>query len=115
MRTSFAAMILTVAASSLLLVEQGCADRDGRDVYVGMGCLQCHGFRAEGLWQGPPLKHLSDRWTREELASYLQNPTEHMARSPRLQELSGRFTANMPAFTMGDRNRERLVEYLLGL
>ena len=42
-----------------------------------------------------------------------QNPAEYIARSPRLQELSKRFTSNMPVFTMGEKNREKLAEYLL--
>lgn len=108
-------VLLTLAAFPLLMVAQGCSGRDGRDVYIGMGCPQCHGLRAEGLSQGPPLKNLSNRWTREELDSYIQNPGEYMAHSPRLQELSKSFTSNMPAFRMEEKNREKLIEYLLGM
>jgi mono/diheme cytochrome c family protein len=108
-------ILLTVAAFTLLMIAQGCSGRDGRDVYIGMGCPQCHGFRAEGLVQGPPLEKLSDRWTKDDLNSYLQNPAKYMAHNPRLQELSKGFTANMPAFTMGEKNREKLVEYLMGM
>jgi hypothetical protein len=108
-------ILLAFTALSLFLLMQGCSSRDGRDVYVGMGCPQCHGFQAEGLVQGPALRNLSDHWTREDLDSYLQNPAAYMSRSPRLQEISKRFTANMPAFTMGKENREKLVEFLLGL
>jgi hypothetical protein len=106
--------LLTVLASSLMIIE-GCSSRDGRDVYIGMGCPQCHGFQAEGLVQGPALKNLSDHWTRDELDSYLQNPTGYMSRSPRLQDIAKRYTSKMPAFTMGNENREKLVEFLLGL
>ena len=110
----FLLVLLTVLVSLLMLI-QGCSSRDGRDVYIGMGCPQCHGFQAEGLVQGPALRNLSDHWTKEELDSYVQNPAGYLSRSPRLQEIAKRYTANMPAFTMGQENREKLVEFLLGL
>jgi len=109
---SSAAIILFLAGSAGM---QGCVDARGRDVYINMGCPQCHGLNGEGLVQGPSLKNLSRHWTKAELISYVENPSEVVAVNPRLQDLAKRYVTRMPSFMINPEAKRQLADYLLSL
>ncbi len=98
-----------------LSVLGGCADSGGREIFVGAGCPQCHGLNGEGRPQGPPLRNLSQHWTRSRLAAYVANPQTFSTQDPRLKALEKKYGAPMPSFLISEGGREQLAEYLLGL
>ncbi len=86
----------------------------GRDAYLAEGCPACHGRQREGGSMGPDLRRVRRHWAADELADYLADPASHRQREARLQRLSRRYSAHMPAFaTLPEERRAALAAYLL--
>ena len=67
-------------------------------LYVDLGCAKCHGPDREGMRSGPPLHSLAERWTEDELMSYMRDPEAFVAKNPRLYALKEQYPIAMPAF-----------------
>ena len=90
-----------------------CSRSQGAQIYQDSGCPRCHGVDREGGATGPPLQGLRYTWTRQDLIRFLQDPSAFALRDTRLRELSQRFDRAMPAFAIGEQDREILTDYLL--
>ena len=62
---------------------------------------------------GPSLDALRSNWTNEELGKFLKAPNDYKKQDKRLQELASRYRIPMPAFSMDEESREKLITYLL--
>ncbi len=104
------------AALVLLLLLGACspADENAR-LYRNKGCLQCHGAAGEGGAKAPPLEHLADNWTREELALYLADPLTYVEGDPRLMGLKQLYNVQMPVLILTEEDRLTLADYALQL
>ena len=88
----------------------------GDEIYVLQNCANCHGENAEGKSLGPPLRELGRFWTRDELASYLEDPAPFVSSNERLKELDQAYTAEMgPYANLSVDERGRLADWLLEL
>lgn len=100
-------------AAVCLALLAGCGGTTGQRLYRHGGCARCHGARLTGSHLAPSLKGLEARWTREDLERFLQDPMGYKETDPRLKKLARRYPAPMPPFTMGDENRQKLIDYLM--
>jgi len=105
-------------ACLLSLVGVSCGRRTadvelGRNVVHGSFCVQCHGDELKGTPTGPPLQNLTQHWTEESLATYLQDPTTAIEKSPRLRKLRDQYKTLMPTFEMDEETRRTIARYLL--
>jgi len=113
--TAFRSLLLAGAA-----ILAGCAASpdsklvsQGREVYVAEGCPACHGRERQGGSMGPDLRRVRRNWSVDELVDYLADPAVHRQREPRLQRLSRRYSAQMPAFAaLPEARRRALAAYL---
>ena len=101
-----------IAAVGLTMIL-ACGGTTGQRLYRHGGCARCHGAHLAGSHLAPSLKGLEDRWTREELDRFLQDPLGYKEADPRLKELAKRYPAPMPPFVMRDVERRQLIEYLM--
>jgi cytochrome c oxidase subunit 2 len=88
--------------------------RDGRDTFLAQSCVNCHtvrGTRARGSY-APDLTHLMSRQT---LASGMVENTPENVRRWVADPQPIKQGCLMPAFGLGDREREDIVRYLLTL
>lgn len=79
-----------------------------------LGCTSCHGANLAGASNGPALSGLKSVWTRENLISYLRNPSSFMD-SDRFKEFRQKYPNNMmPAFNNADiKELGKIVDFLL--
>ena len=83
-------------------------------VYVALKCAKCHGFEREGQRTAPTLKNIGNRWTEDELVTYIRNPQAVVAVTPRLAYMAERYPIGMPAYPHTDEQVLRdLTGYLL--
>jgi len=79
------------------------APNPGRQLYVGRGCIACHGPKAEGTRIAPSLIGISDRFPGDKLSYLLHHPTDKMR------------DGGMPAVTVNDEQMAELIAYLSSL
>jgi mono/diheme cytochrome c family protein len=75
----------------------------GRQLYVGRGCIACHGPKAEGTRLAPSLIGVSDRFPGDKLSDLLHHPTDKMR------------DGGMPAVTVSEEQMTNLITYLSSL
>jgi mono/diheme cytochrome c family protein len=95
------AMIADSGGKPAIPVAQ--APNPGRQLYVGRGCIACHGPKAEGTRIAPSLIGISERFPGEKLPYLLHHPTSKMR------------DGGMPAVTVSDEQLAELVTYLSSL
>jgi mono/diheme cytochrome c family protein len=81
--------------------------------YIDSGCARCHGGGLSGSKLGPSLRGLQSDWRKEELVKFLKAPNAYKLQDERLQTIAKRYRVPMPAFSMDDKSREILADYLL--
>jgi cytochrome c2 len=94
----------------------GCSGGDwrGRQLFVGSGCVRCHGADLNGTAHGPALSGLRYNWTEDQLMRYLDDPNEFVKTDERLKTLSQRFSSPMPSFgALDESSRRALAKYLI--
>ena len=79
------------------------AVNSGRQLYVGRGCIACHGPKAEGTRIAPSLIGVSERFSGDKLSNLLHHPTDKMR------------DGGMPAVTVNDEQMAELIAYLSSL
>jgi len=77
--------------------------------YVALKCAKCHGFEREGQRTAPTLKNISNRWSEDELITYLRNPQAVVAVTPRLAYMAERYPIGMPAYPNTDEQVLRVL------
>lgn len=115
----------TASASALLLaglaLAPGCGSSssdgpvDGAQLFVSYTCSQCHRHEGQGGPLGPPLRGLSERWAREDLARYLRDPKSFVDKDGRLQALARNYNMQMPGIRIDDERLAKLLDYVLSL
>lgn len=79
------------------------------------GCKTCHGSNLAGSGSGPSLMKLNEKWNKEELISFLKNPTS-FSNDPRLRASNGKYRMSMPPVDkLNDEELGVLAEHLLKL
>ncbi len=56
--------------------SQQIEEKSTQQIYLDADCVTCHGANQEGTENGPSLKNLSTKWTKQEIISYLRNPDD---------------------------------------
>jgi cytochrome c553 len=85
-----------------------------QEAYVALNCVKCHGPDRQGQRTAPKLTGIADRWSEDELITYLRNPMAYQAKNPRLAYLAERFPIEMPAYPHTDEQALRqLASWLL--
>ncbi len=96
---------------------QGQVDLTGaspEEAYVALKCASCHGAELEGQRTAPKLVGIAERWSEDDLYSYLRNPRAVMAGNPRLASMAERYPIEMPAYANTDEQVLRdLTAWLL--
>lgn len=106
-------MRLVLGILGMVLVL-GCAEKppNGREVFLTVGCARCHGDDGEGASQGPPLEGVREKFTKEELDQFLDNPIAYAENDVRLKKWREEYFTPMPKLQMTDAQRNALVKYL---
>jgi cytochrome c551/c552 len=107
-----------VAGAAAILVLAACGaggppPGSPEALYVDLGCAKCHGPDREGMRSGPPLHNLAQRWTDDDLMSYMRDPEAFVATNPRLYELKEQYPIAMPAFPNTPEEELRAVVDLM--
>jgi mono/diheme cytochrome c family protein len=90
--------------------------QEGAALFISKNCVTCHGPEGEGGIAGPALKDLSEYYTVESLAEYLNDPDAAMQRDERLRERAEGFGALMPKYSyLPLEERKKLAMYVLSL
>ncbi|MGD8439418.1 MAG: cytochrome c [Holophagae bacterium] len=85
-----------------------------QESYVALNCAKCHGPDLEGQRTAPKLTGIAERWSEDDLITYLRNPTAYQAQNPRLAYLAERYPIEMPAYSHTDEQALRgLASWLL--
>ncbi|MBU0473047.1 MAG: cytochrome c [Bacteroidetes bacterium] len=78
-------------------------------------CASCHGRDLNGSGMGPSLINLSTNWEKDDLVSYLQNPSSFLS-SARMAMLKDKYGQDMPAFkNMSAEELDALASFLLDI
>lgn len=98
-----------LVAGCTLIIAVGCASPEpepppglndvqlaGWQAYVDLNCAACHGEHREGRRSGPPLVGLVERWTGDQLVSYLSDPDAMIATNPQLAYKAEQYALGMP-------------------
>jgi len=103
------------ALTALTFLAGACSSTEaGAKIYRDSGCIRCHGDNRQGTGFGPPLQGLSSSWTRDQLVQYLNDPRAFIESTPRLKELSTRYSVTMPGFAyLDEKKRSDLAFFLL--
>ena len=84
------------------------------EAYVALNCAKCHGADRQGQRTAPDLTGIAQRWTEDELITYLRDPKAYQAQNPRLAYLAERYPIEMPAYPHTDEQALRqLAGWLL--
>lgn len=121
-RFAFGALVASGVALALILATASCDDtpsepRSGADLFVEVGCVNCHGFDAAGMKGfAPTLRGKQSYWTRATLVAYFKNPAEVVAKDARLKQQLRGFSLPMPPVVLPfPVEYERLADYVLAL
>jgi len=88
----------------------------GAEIYTLQLCFNCHGDQGEGKDLGPPLRDLSQSWTRDELADFLGDTERWEEEDERVYQLSQEYDGNMRGYwNLELDERLRLADWLLSL
>jgi hypothetical protein len=76
--------------------------------------VNCHGVNLAGTPLAPPLRNLTEHWGRDNLISYLRNPTSFMD-SDRFKEFRKKYPGQiMPSYNNKDvKELGKIADYLL--
>ena len=87
----------------------------GAQLFSNFGCVNCHGNDLAGTVLAPPLRNLKEHWGRDNLISYLRNPSSFM-NSDRFKEFREKYPGQiMPSYSNKNvKDLGRIVDYLLG-
>lgn len=87
----------------------------GEQLFANFGCVNCHGAELTGTTLAPPLFNLKEHWGRDNLISYLRNPSSFM-NSDRFKEFRKKYPSQiMPSYNNKDvKDLGKIVNYLLG-
>jgi mono/diheme cytochrome c family protein len=88
----------------------------GAQLYASFGCVSCHGADLSGTTLAPPLLNVNEHWGRDNLISYLRNPSSFM-NSDRFKECRKKYPSQiMPSYNNKDvKDLGKIADYLLGL
>ncbi|HEX2866458.1 MAG TPA: cytochrome c [Ignavibacteriales bacterium] len=99
-------------------VSPGAADKELSAVTLlkNNGCTSCHGSDLKGTNLAPPLQNVREHWSRDELISYLRNPSSFMD-SERFSKFRQRYpSVMMPSFNNLDiKDLGKISDYLMKL
>ncbi|HEY7751128.1 MAG TPA: cytochrome c [Ignavibacteriaceae bacterium] len=86
----------------------------GEQLFSNFGCVNCHGVNLAGTPLAPPLRNLTEHWGRDNLISYLRNPTSFMD-SDRFKEFRKKYPGQiMPSYNNKDvKELGKIADYLL--
>lgn len=87
----------------------------GKTLFHSKSCILCHGENADGTPQGPKLRNLEKRYSREQLVEYLKDPDAFREKN-RFPKLSRTYPAMMPRYGyLEEAELHTLVDYVLTL
>jgi len=86
----------------------------GEQLFANFGCVNCHGNELAGTTLAPPLRNLKEHWGRDNLISYLRNPSSFM-NSDRFKEFRKKYPSQiMPGYSNKDiKELGKIADYLL--
>jgi mono/diheme cytochrome c family protein len=86
----------------------------GEKLFANFGCVNCHGAGLAGTVLAPPLTNLKEHWGRDNLISYLRNPSSFMD-SDRFKEFRKKYPGQiMPSYSNKDiKELGKVADYLL--
>jgi len=86
----------------------------GEKLFANFGCVNCHGAGLAGTVLAPPLTNLKEHWGRDNLISYLRNPSSFM-NSDRFKEFRKKYPSQiMPGYSNKDiKELGKIADYLL--
>lgn len=83
------------------------------DLYKAGNCTMCHGADQNGSPLGPPLRHLKDNWTVDNMILYFKDPATYSDNDPRLKENKSKYSVPMPPVRLADDRLRKLAEWLM--
>jgi cytochrome c553 len=95
--------------------EPANTESTGESLISELGCINCHGNDLGGTTMAPSLHGLASNYTKEQLVSYLQNPSSQ-ANSDRFKIMREKYRGAMPSFDNRDVHElQKIADVLLGI
>lgn len=123
-RASTAALALTLALGALAVAatlsacdESNGEPRSGAQLFVDVGCVNCHAGDGAGMKGFAPTLHGKQvHWTRASLIAYLKDPAGSAQKDPRLKaQLRGYSLPMPPVVFTNPVEYENLADFVLAL
>ncbi|MGE5681683.1 MAG: c-type cytochrome [Bacillota bacterium] len=95
--------------------QQANQDISAADLIKSNGCTGCHGPELKGTNLAPALTGVKENWSRDELISYLRNPSSFMDKD-RFKAYRQKYNSMMPPFNHLDiKNLGKIADHLMTL
>lgn len=91
-------------------------EKTGKELFVSVGCSDCHGTDLKGTKMAPSLYSAKDYWSRDNLINYLRNPLSYSG-DERFENYKKQYPNKiMPSFSQVDvKDLGKIADYILSL
>ena len=91
-------------------------EKSGRELFVSIGCSDCHGTDLRGTKKAPSLYSAKDYWSRDNLINYLRNPLSYNG-DERFENYKKQYPEKiMPSFSQVNvKDLGKIADYILSL
>lgn len=111
-------LLFIFTSAGLIPLLSACANEipsnvsESLKIYVESGCARCHELDLRGGPNGPDLAGVHERWNRQDLIDYIDNPNLY-ENDDRLQELSYQYPEPMPSMPINDEKVEKIADFII--
>lgn len=122
--TRYLVLTIIIIAWALLVLTCSKPDSDGtvktasrgEELFGKQRCANCHGIAGEGTGNGPSLTGSKEHFAKDQLITYLKDPSAYITKDERLLRQQSEYRSLMPSFKHLDSlDLNELSEYVRSL